>query len=224
MARPPATPLVLLLSAFALGAQAPTVPAGFTVTPVLENATSSIARLKLSPAAKEQPHTHPYPMLIVLLTSGEMEMQNGEKHSRAVRKVGEIEFVRAGVSHHAANVGAMPLEALVIAFKPDRVHGGVGPPMQALPGVTRKPLLDNRDVTVTRVEFEADVREPVHTHPYDVMMVVLTASARLDVQVGDKKQVRRYAVGETVFVPRGMAHTVANVGTASFRALGIAIR
>lgn len=214
----------MLLSAAVPRAQAPTPPAGFTVAPVLDNATIRATRLKLAPGAKEQPHTHPSSMLVVMLTASEMEMKNGEKHTRGMRKVGEIEFIGAGVSHHAANVGAMPLEALVVTIKPERVRGGIAPPaLAAQPGVTRKPLLDNHDVTVTRLEFEAEVREPVHTHPYDLLIVPIS-SARLDMQLGHKKQVGRYAVGEAIFVPRGTAHAVANVGTASFRLLGIRIK
>jgi quercetin dioxygenase-like cupin family protein len=216
--------VLLLLSASRLGAQAPAPPTGFTIAPVLDNATIRATRLKLAPGAKEQPHTHPYPLLVVVLTSGDMEMQNGEKHSKGARKIGEVEFVNAGVSHHAANVGATPLEALAIAIKPDRVRGGTAPPaLAALPGVMRKPLLDNQDVSVTRLEFEAEAREAVHTHPYDLLVVPISA-ARLDMQLGHKKQVGRYAVGETIFVPRGTAHAVANVGTASFRLLGIRIK
>jgi len=190
---------------------------------VLDNATITAVRLKLAPGAKEQPHTHAYPMLVVVLTKGEMEMRNGEGHTKGARKVGDVEFVAAGVSHNAANVGAAPLEALVLAIKPERVRGGTAPPAQALPGVTRKPLLDNPDVKVTRLEFEAEVREAVHTHPYD-LLVVPTTPARLDIQVGDKKHVRGYAIGEAIFIPRTVPHAVANVGTASFRILGIAIK
>ena len=188
--------------------------------PVLDNATVTAVRLKLAPGAKEQPHTHPYPMLVVVLTHGEMEMYNGDVHTKSPRKPGDLEYIGAGVSHHSGNVGAMPLEALVLAIKPDRVRGGTAPPAQALPGVTRTPMLDKPDVIVTRLEFEAEVREAVHTHPYD-LLVVPTTPARLDVQIGDKKSVRGYAVGEAFFIPRNVPHAVANVGTSSFRLLSI---
>jgi quercetin dioxygenase-like cupin family protein len=224
MARPPATVLLIVLNAAVLAAQAPTLPAGFTVTRVLDNATISAVRLKLAPGAKEQPHTHPSSMLVIMLTASEMEMQNGEKHTKGLRKVGEIEFINSGVSHHAANAGATPLEALVVTLKPDRVRGGTAPPATAAqPGVTRKPLIDNQDLAVTRLEYEAEVREPVHTHPYDLLIVPISP-ARLDMQLGHKKQVGRYVAGDAIFVPRGTAHAVANVGTASFRILGIRIK
>ena len=205
------------------GAQAPAPPPGFTVKPVLDNATVTAVRLKIAPGAKEQPHTHPYPMLVVVLTRSEMEMHNGETHTKSMRKPGDIEFVNTGVSHNAGNIGTTPLEALVLAIKPERVRGGAVSPRQAVPGIIRKPMLDKPDLSVTRLEIDADVREPVHTHPYD-LAVVPTALDRLDVQVGDKKNVRAYAPGEMIFIPRNVPHAVANGGTTAIRLLAIVIK
>jgi quercetin dioxygenase-like cupin family protein len=213
----------LLMQAGSPGAQAPEPPPGFTVKPVLDNATLTAVRLKMAPGAKEQPHTHPYPMLVVVLTPSDMEMHNGQAHTRGLRKPGDLEFVGAGISHNAGNVGTMPLEALVLAIKPDRLRGGAAPPRQAVPGIIRKPLLDKSDLSVTRLEIDADVREPVHTHPHD-LAVVPTMAGRLDVQVGDKKQVRGYAPGEMIFVPRNVPHAVANGGTTAIRVLAVVIK
>ena len=213
----------LLMQAGAPGAQAPAPPPGFTVKPVLDNATLAAVRLKIAPGAKEQPHTHPYPMLVVVLTPGEMEMHNGEARTKGMRKPGDVEFVNAGVSHNAGNSGTTPLEALVLAIKPDRVRGGAVSPRQAVPGIIRKPMFDKPDLSVTRLEIDADVREPVHTHPYD-LAVVPTALDRLDVQVGDKKNVRAYAPGEIIFIPRNVPHAVANGGTTTIRLLAIVVK
>ena len=213
----------LLMQAGSPGAQAPAPPPGFTVKPVLDNATLAAVRLKIAPGAKEQPHTHPYPMLVVVLTPGEMQMHNGEAHTKGMRKPGDVEFVNAGVSHNAGNSGTTPLEALVLAIKPDRVRGGAVSPRQAVPGIIRKPMFDKPDLSVTRLEIDADVREPVHTHPYD-LAVVPTALDRLDVQVGDKKNVRAYAPGEIIFIPRNVPHAVANGGTTTIRLLAIVVK
>ena len=205
------------------GAQAPPAPAGFTVLPVLDNATVGVSRLQLAPGAREQPHTHPYPMLVVLLSRSDVEMRNGTVHTRTTRNVGDFEFVDRNVPHAAANVGAAPLDALVLALKPERVRGGTAPPPQALPGLSRSLKLDNPDLSVTRLEFDPDIRESVHTHPYDLVIVPLT-HARIDLQLGAKKDVRSYGTGQAIFVPKGVPHAVANVGTAPFRILGVAIK
>jgi quercetin dioxygenase-like cupin family protein len=218
-------PRLVMLVALSFGALSPAAqtPPGFTVTPLLDNATLTAVRLKIAPGAKEQPHTHAYPMLVVVLTAGEMEVHNGEARTKGPRKAGDIEFVSTGLSHSVGNIGTTPLDALVFAIKPDRVRGGTAPPRQALPGIMRKPLLDKPDLTVTRLEFAADVRESVHTHPYD-LAVVPTMQARLDVQVGHKKEVRAYKSGEIIYIPRNVPHAVANAATTSSRILAIVIK
>ncbi len=212
-----------LLGLVSLQAQAPALPPGFTATPVLDNATVGVIRLGLAAGAREQPHTHAYGMLVVFLNAAEVELHNGASHTRGPRKTGDVAFVAAGTTHNAANIGSAPLEALVFSFKPDRAHGGPRLLGEALPGVTRTPVLDNAEVTVTKLEFEPDVRETVHTHPYD-LVVVPTTPARADVQVGGKKNVRSFAVGEAIWIPRLTPHALANAGTSSFRLLGIAIK
>ena len=217
-----AAALVVLLGGV-IAAQAPPLPTGITSTPVLDNSTLSASRITLAPGAREQVHTHPWPMLIVVLSRGELEMHNGSTHKRGTRIAGDIEFVPANAPHAAANVGATPLTGLMLALKPERVHGDTAPAPQALPGLTRTLLLDNAELMVMRLEFEEGVREPVHTHPYD-LLVVPTMPARLDVQLGMSKEVRGYAAGEAIFIPRSVPHAAANVGTSPFRVLGIAIK
>jgi quercetin dioxygenase-like cupin family protein len=216
--------LILAIAVTTAGAaQERAVPPGFTVTPVLDNKTIDVVRLQLAPGARETPHAHPYSFLVILLSRCELDMHNGGTHTKSARKPGDVEFVGAGVSHAAANVGSTPLDVLAVAIKPERVRGRTGAPPQPLPGLSRTSLLDNSDVVVTRLEFEPEVREPLHTHPYDLLVVPIT-SGRIDMQVGDKKTMHTYAIGESIFIPRGVPHTGANAGTAPFRVLGIAIK
>jgi quercetin dioxygenase-like cupin family protein len=63
----------------------------------------------------------------------------------------------------------------------------------------------------------------VHTHAHDLVVIPITA-ARLDVQVGDKKNVRGYRIGEAIWIPRLTPHAVANAGTASMRILGVVVK
>lgn len=214
--------IIFIVFCCATAGLAQTPPPGFTIEPVLDNTTVAIAKLGIAPGAREQPHTHPYPLLIVMTSRGDLEMTNGGTHKKGPRVPGDVEFVAAGSSHFGANVGTMPLHALALELKPGRPHGD-STPLQPSPGVTRTSLVDNADVRVTRLDFEEEAREALHTHPYDVLIVAITP-ARVDLQLGPKKDVHSYSVGETVFVPRTMPHAIANAGTAAFRLLAIAIK
>jgi quercetin dioxygenase-like cupin family protein len=223
MARRLVAVFALVLGLVPLQAQAPALPPGITTTPVFDNATVGVIRLGLAAGAREQPHTHPYGMLVVFLNASDVEIHNGATVTKGPRKTGEVVYFAPNTTHYAINAGTMAAEGLVLSIKPDRVRGGPGTPAQALPGVTRTPVLDNAEVTITKLDFEPDVRESVHTHPYDLIVVPATP-ARADIQVGSKKQVRSFAVGEAIFIPRMTPHALANAGTSSFRLLGIAIK
>ena len=81
-------------------------------------------------------------------------------------------------------------------------------------------MLDNAEARVTRVEFAAGAREPVHSHPFDLAVVPLTAG-RLEVRIGEKVETRAYSPGDPMFLPRDIPHAVANAGTTSVFSVGI---
>jgi len=218
---------VVLLATAVLSAQTPApAPApvpGRTVTPIFENGTLSAAKLTFAPGSREQPHTHPYPLLVIITSRGELEMANGGAPVKGAKVPGDFEFVPTGVTHAAANVGNAPLEAIALNLKVDRVKGGTAPAPQALPGLTRTPVTSNDELAITRLEFQPGVREPVHTHPYDLVVVPISAGT-LDLQLGDKKSNYNAPVGQALFIPRGVPHAVANTGNAPLRLLGVAIK
>ena len=196
---------------------------GVNVVPVLDNATTAVVRLQLAPGAAEQPHTHVHPTVVVLLSRSDLEMQNGGLRTKGTHSPGHMEYIKAGVTQQAKNAGATPLDALVVSIKPDRVRAGAAPMVWATPGVMRTPLLDNADVMVTRLEYEPEAREPLHDHNYDLLILPTTAS-RIDLQLGDKKQVRSYTLGEAIFIRRRVPHAIAHIGAGSFRAVTVAFK
>lgn len=221
MPRALAATTLTLLSAVLLHAQAPAPPAGFTVTPLFDNSTVTVIRLQVAPGAREQPHAHPYSMLAVYLTRADVEMHNGASHSTDTKQPGDVEFIGRDVTHAAANAGSSPLDLVAISIKPERVRGGTAPPAPPPAGVTRTPVFDNADATVTRLEFAPAAHEPMHTHPYDLVVVPLTP-ARLEVRTG--KETKVYAPGEAFFIPRNEPHAVANLASERFTEIGIAIK
>jgi quercetin dioxygenase-like cupin family protein len=212
-----------LLGAIATAAQAPAavqaqpsgqnaLPPGFTVTQIFDNPTATAIQLALAPGAKEQPHQHPYAMLVVYTARADVQMQNGDTNTRATRQPGDVDFIGRNVTHWAANVGSGTAEATVIAIKADRPSAGPFPPPQPLPGLTRSTLLDQAEATINRVELASGAREPVHMHPYD-LIVVVPDIIRMDIMIGDMKESKEYDSGATLFVPRNTPHAFGNLET-----------
>jgi quercetin dioxygenase-like cupin family protein len=134
-----------------------------------------------------------------------------------------VEFIAGDVPHAAANTGKAPFDLVTIAIKPDRKRGGEAPAQPAPPGITRSPVLDNADARVTRVEFAAQAREPIHSHPFDLVVVPLT-SGRMEVRIGERVETRDYAAGEPMFLPRDIPHAVSNVGQTSTTVFSVGIK
>jgi quercetin dioxygenase-like cupin family protein len=198
-------------------------PPGITRTALIENDTVMMARLRMAPTAAEDVHTHPFSAVVIQLHAGEVDMRMGDARARSRRPAGFVEFIAHGVPHAAANVGSAPFDLVTIAIKPDRKRGGEAPAQPVPAGITRTPVLDNSDARVTRVTFAAKAREPVHSHPFDLVVVPLTAG-RLEVRIGDKADTRDYATGEPMFLPRDIPHAVSNAGAASITVFSVGIK
>lgn len=205
------------------GAHQAAPPPGITRTALIENSSVMMARLRMAPGAKEEVHTHPFAAVVIQLNAGDVDMRMNESHSTGRRPAGHVEFIANGVPHAAANVGKNPFDLVTIAIKPDRARGGEAPSSPAPDGITRTPVIDNQDARVTRVEFAPRAREPIHSHPFDLVVVPLT-NARLEVRIGDRVDTREYASGEPIFLPRDVTHAVANAGDASVTIFSVGIK
>jgi quercetin dioxygenase-like cupin family protein len=198
-------------------------PPGITRTALIENGTVMIARLRMAPGAKEDIHTHPFSAIVVQLDAGEVDMRLGDARTSARRPAGFVEFIPQEVPHAAANIGAEAFELVTIAIKPDRRRGGEAPALPTPAGITRTPVLDNVDARVTRVAFAPAAREPVHSHPFDMVVVPLTAG-RIELRLGERVETRDYAAGEPMFLPRDVPHAVANAATTPLEVLSVGIK
>jgi quercetin dioxygenase-like cupin family protein len=203
--------------------QAGPPPPGITRTELENNATVLIARLRMAPGAREDVHTHPFSAVVVQIGAGDVDMRLGDGHTTTRRAHGFVEFIAKEVPHAAANVGQEPFEVVTIAMKPDRRPGGDAPALPVPSGITRAPLLDNADTRVTQVTFASMAREPVHTHPFDLVVVQLTPG-RVELRVGEQVSTRDQAPGDVIFLPRDVPHAVSSADSGPFEILSVGIR
>ena len=205
-----------------VGQQAP-MPAGITRAQLVDNDTVMIARLGMAPGAQEDVHTHPFSAVVVQIGEGDVDMRIGSGHTRGRRPHGFVEFIPREMPHAAGNAGSAPFDVVTIAIKPDRRPGGAAPVSAVPDGITRTPGLDNAEARVTLVGFAAGAREPLHSHPFDLVVVQLTAG-RVEVRLADEVTVRDHAAGDVLFLPRDVPHAVSNVGAAPFDVLSVGIK
>jgi len=205
------------------GARAQSPPPGITRTVIVDNATALVARLRYQSGKGETSHTHPFSAVVVQLTAGEVDMTLGADRSRARREPGTVWFVPANMPHMAVNTGTAPWEQIAITIKPTRAAAPAAPPTDAPPGITRTTLIDNADARVVRVQFAAGSREPMHTHPNDLLTVQLTPGT-VDIVIGSNKTTGERMAGFVQFLPRNIEHAYISADTKPFELMSVAIK
>lgn len=87
-------------------------------------------------------------------------------------------------------------------------------------GITRLLLIDEKTVQVVRSTYKPGAVEPPGPHSFDSVIVPLTAG-NMRVEIGGKTVA--WKVGDPLFVPRGMEHSIANRGDTAVDLVGIRI-
>jgi quercetin dioxygenase-like cupin family protein len=121
------------------------------------------------------------------------------------------------------NAGTAPFELMAIAIKPTRTPASAAPPSAAPPGITRTTLVDNADVRVVRVQFAPDGREPVHTHPND-LLVVQILPGKVEILNGVDRSTGERGVGFVQFLPRDVPHAYISADTKPFELLSVSVK
>jgi quercetin dioxygenase-like cupin family protein len=191
-------------------------------TTVLDNNVVAVTRLHFAPGAAETPHTHPFPLVIVQVTSGTISLTDGEL-TRVGSRPGEVWFIPADTRHAARNTASAPVDMLGIALKPDRPPAPEAPPTDAPPGIRRATLVDNTEVRIVRVRFDNGAREPLHTHPND-LLTVQVSPGRVEIVNGSNRSSEQREAGFVQFVARGVPHAYASADAQPFELLSIAIK
>lgn len=93
------------------------VPRGITRTPLLENAETRVVRVQFEPGAREEVHTHPFDLLVIQITPGQVEVLEGSQKRLLHAPAGFVLFLAKDVPHAVANVGASGFTVLSVAVK-----------------------------------------------------------------------------------------------------------
>ena len=191
---------------------------------LVDNASVRVMRHHLAPGATAGVAPIESPALIVQLTAGDVDLTVGNARASGPREAGAIAYVPARTQARARNIAdRAATDIVVVGFKQGRVRPGEMPSVDAPPGITRTPLLDNGDTRVVRVEFASNGREPVHTHPYDLITLQIS-QGRVEILDGDTKTTGDREPGFANFVPRNRPHAYASADSKTFEILSVAIK
>jgi len=198
-------------------------PAGVTWTTVIENDTLSVTRVHMPPGTGGIISPRPAPMLVVQVSAGQAQITQPGHDSRGPRVAGDVTYVGPDEGHEVENIGAAPFDQLHVAIKATRAPAPAAPATEAPPGITRTPLLDNEAMRVVRVRFAPGAREPVHTHPNDLITIQISPGT-VEILNGTNKSTSRGDAGGVRFLGRNVAHAFASADAQPFEILSIAIK
>lgn len=189
----------LLLAAGRLSAQ----PAIASAT-VLDNPTVLVVRQPLAPGERGTVSAAIQPLLVI-------------------EPAHDPVYLAKGTERVVANDSRDPASVLIVVVKPTRPPAPAAPPTEAPAGITRTTLIDNAEVRVVRVRFAPGSREPVHTHPNDLLTVQLTPG-RFDIVLGTTTTGGDHDAGFAQFLPRDMPHAYVSTDAKPFELLSISVK
>ncbi len=193
-------------------------------TTLVDNASVIVERFRLAPGAVQRLASGLEPALIVQLTQGDIDLTIGSQRASGPREAGSIAFVPPRTPQSARNIAQRgTTDVVVVRFRPGRTPAPSMPSVDAPPGITRTPLLDNAETRVVRVEFSMTGREPVHTHPYDLITLQISPG-RVEILDGEAKTTDTREAGFAKFVPRDRQHAYASADAKPFDILSVAIK
>jgi quercetin dioxygenase-like cupin family protein len=196
---------------------------GTTWVTTLDNDTVKIVRHRMPPATGGIIGPMSDAHVVVQITAGEVEINQIGANSRGHRVPGDMSFVPPDVAHQMRNIGRTTFDQLVIRLKSTRAPAPAAPATAAPPGITRETVLDNDTVRVVRVRFDPDGREPVHTHPNDLLTIQITKGV-VEIVNGNDTSTASREPGFVQFLPRNVTHAFASADTQPFEILSVAIK
>lgn len=198
---------------------------GVTSEIMLENEVIRVDRIKCAAGCLEPVRSHPTSRVNVFLADAELELtEHGHVYlTNAV--AGEVRYHAKGSAHGLRNVTNRPFEWLSITLKrdPRGLRPGVIPAGTTFQGMAVRRLLDNDAIRASFLVLDAGMRETPHSHPTDLLVVVLNPG-EVETTIGGKTERRAVKPGDLMWFPRNVEHHASNVGAANLEDVGIHIK
>jgi len=209
------------IGAAALRAQDPVKVDAAHYKSLFENASVRVLKIDYPAGAKSTMHQHPDSMVISLGPSKARFSTPDGKSQDAEFANESATYTPAGI-HNPTNVGASPIDAILVEFKGAKPGTATLP--AARPGMAMKVLTEGPRAMAYRSTAEPTFAEPAGTkHDFDQIVVALGAS-QMSLSIDGKPARTTWARGDTQFIGRGVAHESKNTSGKPFDFIIVAIK
>ena len=188
---------------------------------VFENASVRVLRVSMGAGEKSPMHSHPDTMVIPLAAAKVKFTMPDGKAEDADMPIESAMYTMAG-NHSGTNLGSGRIDALIVEFK------GTAPGKATIPttrdGLALKVLADGARALAYRSTATPTFQEPAGSkHEFDQVVIALSA-AQMSLAIDGKPAKTSWTRGESVFIPRGVAHEAKNTGGKPVDFIIVAIR
>jgi quercetin dioxygenase-like cupin family protein len=135
-----------------------------------------------------------------------------------ILKNGEVRFTKGPITHRVTNQAATPFRNITIEILDSPGESGA-PKRDNSPGLST--VLDNDRVHIERLVLEPGQSTSVHTHNRSALSVFLTRATVRVQSPGQKPQTISYKPGDFRWREAPVTHSLKNIGSTRFEAVGI---
>lgn len=162
-------------------------------------------------------HANDYAFVSIGDATLKAEVMGGQP-ADLIMKDGETRFTKGPITHRVRNVAKTPFRNITIEILRSPGPAGASKP-DTFPGLST--VLDNDRVHVERLVLEPGQSTTMHTHNLSALSVFLTkATVRVE-SPGQKPQTINYKPGDFRWRSAPTTHTLKNIGSTRFEAVGI---
>jgi len=164
-------------------------------------------------------HTHSSDYTFVSIGDATLKAEvMGSQPNDLIVKDGETRFTRGPITHRVTNVARTPFRNITI-----EILKSPGPVGASTPDVSagHSIVLENDRVRIERLILEPGQTTNIHTHNLSALSVFLTKSRVRIESPGAKAETLEYKPGDFRWRAAPVTHSIKNVGSTRFEAVGI---
>lgn len=164
-------------------------------------------------------HTHSNDYAFVTIGDAKLKAEvMGSQPADLILKNGEARFTKGPITHRVTNVASTPFRNITIEILRSPGPAGTSTP-DTSPG--HSIVLENERVRIERLILEPGQSTNMHTHGLSALSVFLTNAKVLVESPGQKPETMEYKPGDFRWRAAPVTHSIKNIGSTRFEAVGI---
>jgi quercetin dioxygenase-like cupin family protein len=191
--------------------------------PTLENSYVRVFKVEVGPHDSTLMHWHRHDYLFVTIGASELENDVAGKAPVTLKlQDGEVRFTPGNFAHIARNLALTPLRNVTIELKNNSAaKWNEDRGLAVLQKGTQHVLFVKDGARVSDIELQPAGVLPKHTHSGPHLVIAVTDLDLRNAPAGKRAENVQLKAGDVAWVPKGVTHSLTNVGPDKARWIGV---